>query len=171
MHLHCTDSLNRAVERSVDRMQDLYAFRNGGRRHTDSLPLQLVSMTFTSISSQKYNPNASSLPLIRLILLVDAAIDRFRPPVVQIVMQLTVTGPELELFQKQGIIVEREGIADVKFGLLESVRYHSSMYGKELEEVAESFLTFLASMSRSCPSCSNRSFSAFSLGLKACSVA
>jgi hypothetical protein len=58
------------------------------------------SLLLPAHSSQQHDTDASPLALIRLILRVDTAIDRLRPPIVQIVMQLAIASAELQLFQE-----------------------------------------------------------------------
>lgn len=67
--------------------------------------------------SQHHNAHASSPLLIGKILLVDSARNGRRSVIVQVEMELTVTGAELELFEKQRVIGEGEGVEDIKTGL------------------------------------------------------
>lgn len=67
--------------------------------------------------SQKHNPNAPALILVGLVLSVDSPIDGLCAPVVQVMMQLAVASAEFELFEEERVVVEREGVEDVEFGL------------------------------------------------------
>lgn len=66
---------------------------------------------------QQHHPNATSHRLVGHVLAVDAALDRRRPPVVQVVMQLAVAGAELLTVEEQGVVVECQGVEDVEFCL------------------------------------------------------
>lgn len=69
-------------------------------------------------TSKQQHAKPASLFLVRQIVLVHAASNRWRPPIVQIVMQLSITGAEFEVLQKERVVVQGQGIEDVELGLL-----------------------------------------------------
>lgn len=77
------------------------------------MPASLVYMAL-----QHNNTNSTHLVLIGQVLPIDTSRDRRRTVVVNIVVELTVTGAELELFKEEGVVVEGEGVEDVEFGLV-----------------------------------------------------
>ena len=67
--------------------------------------------------SKQHHSDTTSHFLIRHILLVHSSTYWWRPPVVQVVVQLAVTGTKLQLLQKEGVVLQGEGVEDVEFGL------------------------------------------------------
>jgi hypothetical protein len=61
--------------------------------------------TTVPIPSEKHDPNTASLALVWLILRIHPTINRLRPPVVQVMVQLAISRAELQLFQEQRVIV------------------------------------------------------------------
>ena len=66
---------------------------------------------------QKHNANATPLRLIRHVPLIRTTINRLRPPIVKVVMQLSITRPKLQLLQEQGVIMQRKRIEDIELCL------------------------------------------------------
>jgi hypothetical protein len=74
---------------------------------------------------QQHNTNAASLGFIGLVLSVDSPIDWLGPPIVKIVMQLSVASTELQLLEEQRVVMQSKSIEDVKLGLFKSVSVRS----------------------------------------------
>lgn len=67
--------------------------------------------------SHEYHTNSTALALVRQVSLVDAAADGWRPPIVEIVMQLPVSSPKFQLLQEEGVVLQGQGVEDVELGL------------------------------------------------------
>lgn len=70
-----------------------------------------------ALFSQENDANATSLGLIRSVFSIYSGVDGLCSPVVQVVMERSVSRTELQLFQEQGVVVEGKGVEDVEFGL------------------------------------------------------
>jgi hypothetical protein len=71
----------------------------------------------SSTTLQQDHANSTSLVLVWQVPLIHSACNRRRPPVVQIVMQLSVASTELEVVQEQWVVMQCQGVEDVEFGL------------------------------------------------------
>lgn len=80
-------------------------------------PDPLASRVSTRL--QHDNTHATHLLLIGQVLVVDATGDGRRAVVVQVEVELTVTGAKLELFEEQRVVVQSESVEDVELGLYE----------------------------------------------------
>jgi hypothetical protein len=75
----------------------------------------------TSTTLQQDHANSTTLVLIWQVLLIHSACNRRCPPVVQIVMQLSVAGTELEGVQEQWVVMQSQGVEDVEFSLSQQI--------------------------------------------------
>jgi hypothetical protein len=75
----------------------------------------------TSTTLQQDHANSTPLVLIWQVLLIHSACNWRRPPVVQIVMQLSVAGTELEGVQEQWVVMQGQGVEDVEFSLSQRI--------------------------------------------------
>jgi hypothetical protein len=71
----------------------------------------------SSTTLQQDHANSTSLVLVWQVPLIHSACNRRRPPVVQIVMQLSVASTKLEVIQEQWVVMQCQGVEDVEFGL------------------------------------------------------
>lgn len=74
-------------------------------------------------ASQQHHPNTPPplLTRIRHIILIDPSADRLRAIVVEVVMQLSVSGAEFQILQEERVVVEGEGVEDVEVCLKDAV--------------------------------------------------
>jgi hypothetical protein len=61
--------------------------------------------------------NASHLGLVGEVLVVDSTRNRRSTVIVEVEMQLTITGAELEFLKEQRVVVRSKGVEDVETGL------------------------------------------------------
>lgn len=66
---------------------------------------------------QKHNAHASALLHIRKVFLVDTTRNRRSAVIEEIVVQLPVTGAELQLLEEKRVVLERESVEDVEMSL------------------------------------------------------
>ena len=67
--------------------------------------------------SQHHHTDPATVLLVRLIRFVNATSDRRCAPVEEVVMQLAVAAAELVMVEEERIVLQREGVEDVEFGL------------------------------------------------------
>lgn len=67
---------------------------------------------------QHHNPNPTPRLVINIILCIDTTRNRIRIIVIQIIMQLSISGTEFLVLQEQGIVKQGEGIEDIELVLL-----------------------------------------------------
>lgn len=115
-------------------------------------------------TSHENHTDSAALVLVRQIALVDASTDGGRSPVVEVVVELSVTGAELQLLEEEWIVLQGQSVEDIEVGLeVMSVKKQCS---KQIGH-----LTFFASIRVSVISSCNLSLRPFSFSLNATSVA
>lgn len=73
-----------------------------------------------SSSSHQHHADTTALALVWQIALVDTSAHRRCAPVVEVVVQLTVSCAELELLKEERVVHQGEGVEDIELGLVES---------------------------------------------------
>jgi hypothetical protein len=73
--------------------------------------------TKEAVQLKKNHAHSTSLSLVGKVFVVDSAGDRNSTVIVQVVVQLTVTSTEFQMFKEQRIVLKGESVEDVKASL------------------------------------------------------
>jgi hypothetical protein len=73
--------------------------------HTSAYEVTSSVRRLSAPRSQQDHTNAASLSFIRQVALIDATLDGRCSPVVEIVMQLAITGTKFQLLEEEGVVL------------------------------------------------------------------